>query len=274
MAVQKTEAIVIGHYALKETDKIIVFYSKEYGRIRAVAKGVRRLKSKLCGRMEIMTHGILVFYERENKDLHIVNSFDTIETFQDLRENLVKFTYCSYFAELIQQVEPENEANVEIFNLLLYMMLMMKTNNDPEMLARAFEINLLEKIGLSPRLDSCTLCSSNLSFFQKSLSKKLGYNFNQASGLKISFSVSEGGILCDDCSKAVPNCIFISRGTLELMKRIQQTPLDLITRLRISQTNRLELKKVLSEFISFHIDIRNLRSLAFLDSLDLLIDNQ
>lgn len=249
MAVQKTKAIVIGYYPLGETDRIIVFYTRDHGKIRAVARGIRNIKSRLSGRLEILTYGNLVFFERVDKDLHTVNSFDIIESFQELREDLLKMTYCSYLAELIQKVEPESEANFGTFDLMLNIMLMMETTDDPEVLARAFEIRLLTEAGLSLRLDSCTACSSDID------------NSNPG------FNVSAGGVLCSKCSQSDPRTIFISRGTLELMKRIQQAPLKLIPRLRISEVNRQELKKILSGFISFHIDIESLHSLSFLESI-------
>jgi len=253
LPVQKTKAIVIGHHPLGESDRIIVFHAEDFGNIRAVARGARKVKSRLCGRLEVLTCGDLVFYERAGKDLHIVNSFDIIESFQILREDLMKMAYCFYIAELIQRIEFSDDPDSNIFGLVLDIMFMMKATHDPEMLTRVFEMRLLTSAGFSPQLDVCLKCSCHID----------GTN-------SLGFSIAEGGIICSGCrakdqrSSVLP----ISRGTLELMKKMQQAPLELIPRLRILENNRRELKKTLRSFISFHINVGRMRSLDFLASIE------
>jgi len=252
MPVQKTKAIVLGYHPLGEADRIVTFYTKDFGKVRAVARGVRKVRSRLCGKLEILTCGDLVFFEKIDKDLHVVNSFDIVEPFQVLREDLLKMAYCSYLAELVQQVESLGVPGADTFELVLDIMFMMKTTDDPEMLARTFEIRLLTSAGLSPQLDSCVACSSDI---------------GNASALD--FNVAKGGVLCGECSMTRQNSVIsISRGTLELMKRMQRTPLELIPRLKILEISRRELRKVLESFISFHIDSGRLRSLDFLASIE------
>ena len=132
MPVQKTNAVVLGYYPLGEVDRIVVFYTKDFGQIRAVAKGASKTKSKFCGRLEIFTYGALVFFEKVNKDLHAINSFDIIESFQVLREDLLKMAYGSYIAELTQHIESLSVPNADMFDLLLGIMSMMKVSDDPE----------------------------------------------------------------------------------------------------------------------------------------------
>jgi DNA repair protein RecO (recombination protein O) len=255
MPVQKTKAIVLGCHPLGEADRIVTFYTRDFGKIRAVARGVRKVKSRLCGRLEILTCGDLVFFERTDKDLHVVNSFDIDESFQVLREDLLKMAYCSYLAELIQQVESLGIPSTDTFELVLDIMFMMKTTDDPEMLARTFEIRLLTSAGLSPQLDSCVACSSDIG--------------NVGAVTTLGFNVDRGGVLCSECSMArQASVISVSRGTVELMKRMQRTPLELIPRLKILETSRRELRRLLRSFISFHVDSGPLRSLSFLASIE------
>lgn len=254
MPVQKTEAIVLGYHPLGEADRIVIFCTKEFGNIRAVARGCRKVKSRLCGRLEILTYGTLVFYERADKDLHVVNSFDVTEPFQVLREELLKMAYCSYLAELIQRVEFSGDADSDTFDLMLETMSIMKDAHDPEVLVRAFEIRFLQNAGLSPQLDSCMVCSNDV-------------------GTSLKFDVARGGVLCGECKgssglSARGSIVPISRGTVELMKRMQRTPLKLITRLGVLETSRRELRKVLRSFISYHVSAGRLRSLDFLTSIE------
>ncbi len=261
MSVQKTKAIVLGSHPLGEADSIVTFYTGDFGRIRAVARGGRKVKSRLCGRLEILTYGDLVFFERVDKDLHVVNSFDIIESFQVLREDLLKMAYCSYIAELLQQVEPLRVPNADIFALVLEIMSFMKGTDDPEILVRAFELRFLTAAGFEPQMDVCVVCSGNVD------------NVETRHAVSLGFSVAEGGVLCSKCreetsSNARVSVISISRGTLELMKRLQRTPLELIPRLKMLDVSRRELKTLLRNFISFHAGIGLLRSLEFLASIE------
>lgn len=254
MAVQKTKAIVIGFYALGEADRIMVFYTRDFGVMRAVAKGARKAKSKLCGRLELFTYGDLVFYERKNKDLHIINSFDMIETFQILREDLLKFAYCSYLGELVQQIEFPEAPNPEIFDLFLKIISLMKNMDDPELLVRIFEIRIFTNAGFEPHLDSCVACSGEIH------------------GTKLEFSIAKGGVLCDKCAdqnilQQLPS-ISISLGTLELIKRMQRNSLELMLKVKMLESNRREIRQLFRNFISFHLDGKHFRSLDFLASIE------
>lgn len=253
MPVQKTKAIVLRYHPLGEADRIVAFHTEDFGNIRAVARGARKVKNRLCGRLEILTCGDLVFYERTGKDLHVVNSFDIIESFQVLREDLMKMAYCSYLAELVQHTESSGDSDSDIFELMLDIMFMMKSTDDPEMLARVFEMRLLTSTGLSPQLDVCLECSCDI-----------------GGATTLRFNVAEGGVVCNRCVGGAEqsSALLISRGTLELMKRMQQAPLELISRLKILENNRRELRKVLRNFISFHIGVGQLRSLDFLASIE------
>lgn len=260
MPVQKTKAVVLGGYLLGEADRIVAFYTRGFGKVRAVARGVRKVKSRLCGRLELLTYGDLVFFERVDKDLHVVNSFDIIDPFQVLREDLLKMAYCSYLAELIQRSESLSVPDAHTFDLLLDIMSMMKIADDPTMLVRTFEIRFLDAAGFSPQLGSCVVCSGDI----------------DSVNTLLRFSVAKGGIMCSRCGGDASGHlditehppIFISRGTLELMKKMQCIPLELIPRFKMLESSKRELKKLLRAFISFHMGIGPLRSLDFLASIE------
>ena len=250
MALKRSNAIIIGNYSLGETDKIIVFFTRDYGKVRAVAKGVKRLKSRLSGRTEVLTYGDLIYFERVGKDLHSINSFDIIESFQTLREDLLKMANCFYIAELIQHVASESEADPDTFDLMLNTMSLIESSNDIELIVRAFEIKLLERMGLNPRLDSCIICSCEI---------------NDESP---KFSIQSGGVICAKCSRSGHYAFNISLSSLELMRKMADISLEVIPSLNLSEFNRQEIKKILSGFISYHVDAKNLRSLSFLESIE------
>ena len=250
MPVQKTHAIVIRSFVLGEFDKIITLYTSNFGKVRAVARGVRRPKSRFGGSLELFNCGMLVFFERPNKDLQIINNFDLIDAFDHIKADFDRMTYACYFAELVDAIESEHSADQNVFNLLHRAFDTLGDVNDLRLLARAFELKFLDLAGYAPQLSDCVACDL------PALSRQT-----------LQFSPRLGGLLCADCLDMDMNSISIVRGSCELMKHLRKSNLTHLTRLRASERNHREIKLVLSCFISYHTG-RTLKSLAFIENIE------
>src|SRR3972149_11026797 len=98
MGLRRTEAIVIGGHNLAEADRIIPFYTREVGVVRAVAQGARRIRSRFVGSLELFTHGHLIYFERPNRTLHSINEFAVLHAFPALREDLDRLAHAALAA--------------------------------------------------------------------------------------------------------------------------------------------------------------------------------
>ncbi len=243
----KTEGIVLRGWDLGETDRIITFYSKDYGKIKAVAKGVRRTKSRFGSSMELLSYDDLLIYK--GRGLDIIQQCSIKESFRKIREDLVKMVYGSYLAELIDAMTGENEQNEWLFRLLLSTLHLFEEYSELAIITRAFELKALTILGYKPNLDNCVNCN-------KEIEDK-----------RVVFSPSQGGIICDDCHRERGNDeVIISRGALNLMR--------LLTRINITKAGRVkdsggfgkETEKALRWYISYYLE-RQLNSLTLLDSL-------
>jgi len=248
MPVQKTEAIVIRSQSLGELDKIITYFTQSFGKVRAVARGVKRPKSRFGGSLELLNYGDLVFFERPNKDLQIINSFDVSEPFNALKDDLTKTAYSFYIAELIDATEAEGKANEAVFQLMLKTLSVMKEITDVELLAHAFELQLLTLTGFKPQLYRCVACGGELDEKQ------------------LRFSSPLGGMLCNNCFYRDASAIPLSPGAGKLMRKLQTIDLQLILRFGATRPVKLELNRVLSAFITFQLEKR-FKSLDFIASL-------
>lgn len=261
MPVHKTPAIVIRTYPLQDSHKIITFYTPEHGKVKVVAYGVKSLKSKLSGSLELLNHGMLLFNYKENRDLQNLTSFDIIEGFDGIRSDFTRITYGCYFAELVDAITIEGDANPDIFNLLIYTYQFLSEIDDVPLLARVFEIKFLELAGFSPQLTQCANCSSEVTAF---LPKKLKSNYSGSP--EIVFSVGHGGVLCIECHHRDTNAFSIAPGSCELLKTLRSSDLTMLNRIRASSRNHRELKLLLSSFIQYHTE-RNIKSLKFIESV-------
>ena len=107
-----TEAIVIGGHDLAEADRIVVFYTKTLGKVRAVAEGMRRIRTRFGGSLQLFTEGQLVYFERPNKTLHKVNEFSVVRSHQLLREDLDRIALASAAVEAVSLGAEEGGAFV------------------------------------------------------------------------------------------------------------------------------------------------------------------
>lgn len=261
MPVHKTPAIVIRTYPLQDSHKIITFYTPEHGKVKVVAYGVKSPKSKLSGSLELLNHGMLLFNYKENRDLQNLTSFDIIEGFDLIRSDFTRITYGCYFAELVDAITIEGDANPDIFNLLRYTYQFLSEIDDVPLLARVFEIKFLELAGFSPQLTQCANCNSEVTAF---LPKKLKSNYSGSP--EIVFSVGHGGVLCIECHHRDTNAFSIAPGSCELLKTLRSSDLTMLNRIRASSRNHRELKLLLSSFIQYHTE-RNIKSLKFIESV-------
>lgn len=257
MALQTTEAVVIGGKNLGEADRIITFYTREKGKVRAVAEGARRIRSRFGGSLELFAYGKLVYFERPGRTLHRINEFALMEPFRRLREDLDLFVHGSYLLELIEVSMEEGEANEELFSLLLSALRLLTFGQEPAPLHRAFEIRLLKILGYLPELERCTLC--------KAVPEPVGGTVRE---LSLQMSPSQGGLLCHRCSSTVRDGLPLSPLSLAFLRQALQVDLHLLHPLEFSPAQKEELQSILRACLFYFLG-RTLRTADFLGRLHL-----
>src|SRR5918996_5757274 len=135
--VYKTQAIVLRQRKLGEADKIVTLYCSHYGKVDAVAKGVRRTKSRLAGHLEPLTLGSYLI--AEGRDLDIVTQAETVDAFPGLRDNLERLSRGLYCAELVDRLTPERSEGNPVFRLLQDTLSMLCHEDAIDLVTRRFE---------------------------------------------------------------------------------------------------------------------------------------
>ncbi len=158
MPVHESEAIVLRHHALSDSDRIIVFVTREYGKVRAAAQGVKKPKSRLAGCLEPLNHLRLEFYAREGRDLGKVLRADLLHSFLGKGPSLQLVCAFNYFAEIINETVQENQPNHPLFRLLLASLQAGETQASILSLVRYFEIWSLRLCGFLPNYAYCSNC--------------------------------------------------------------------------------------------------------------------
>lgn len=246
MAIQKTEAIVLKRQDLRETSLVVTFYTKEFGKINGVLKGIKGPKSQYLSFLQPFTHNEIVLYERTDRDLHLVSQCELKDLFPTIRQDLARIAHAYYFIELVNELTADHDTNPGVFESLISSLRLLSVE-DGGKVARIFEVKLLKLLGLEPSLDSCVRCRTS--------------EFDQ-----IRFSPLLGGLLCERCFREDERAIPALRGTIASISHIKEMAWDQATRLKLSSDVAENLREVLGNFLDFQLGKR-LKSLDFLEKI-------
>ncbi len=180
-------------YKLGEADRIVVLMTETRGKVRAVAKGVRKTKSRFGGRLEPTSHVAMLLYE--GRQLDIISQVDSIDHFRPIREDLDRLGQAVTMLEVVDQVAQERESSPRLYQMLLGAMRTLAAKPSV-VVVPAFFWKVLDLEGLRPELDHCVTCGSDIDL--------------------VAFDVDQGGVLCRTCRRGVP----ISPEALALVRRI------------------------------------------------------
>jgi DNA repair protein RecO (recombination protein O) len=158
MPLVETEAIVLRTYRLGEADKIVSLFTRQMGRVRAVASGAQRTKSRYGGTLESLCYVRLWFYERENRDLARLNSVELIESFFDMQKDYAAHVAGQYAVEVCEYLLPEREVNERVFRLLLVVLRSLKRFREQDRPLVYFNYWMLRLGGFLPDLSVCGAC--------------------------------------------------------------------------------------------------------------------
>lgn len=212
----------------KESDKIVWLFSEKLGKISVIAKGAKKNRSKLFSSTLSFCYGNYLVYR--GKGMYTLNESDIIESFQSLLSDLETITYASYFCELIDIAMTEEESNRELFKDIIACFYFMKNKvGDLETLSRIFELKVLNATGYGLNLDRCCICRNKL---------------NSSNYMSLQYL---GGV-CENCQRI--NGIHISNATYNIIKYLNNLPLEKSYRVTIPNGLKKDIYKVLSTIIS------------------------
>ena len=229
-----TEALVIGSMRYKEADRILTLYTKERGRLGAIAKGVRRTKSKTGGRLEPFSLVRVSLYT--GRSLYTVVGVDTLRTFQGVRDELFRMEEGAHLLGAVRHLFPEEEGQVQAFNLLVRGIARLAETGDRESaagLVLATRLKLLALLGYAPLAGGCIVCG----------------NEDEAFG----FSPSLGGIVCAACaSSGEAGCFALTSGGLSTLRTLLDCPLSGVEELELDQRAVAEVEQVVAQTLAHH----------------------
>lgn len=150
MSIQTTEAIVLNRRDFRETSILATFYSKDFGKVKGILKGIRGDRSRYGSCAELFGFNKIVFYEKTKSEFQNITQCDLIDGLFGIRKNLSAIAYATYLVELVDELTEPSEKNETIFELLLGSLRLLAKGSEPTKIARIFEIRLLTLLGFGP----------------------------------------------------------------------------------------------------------------------------
>jgi DNA repair protein RecO (recombination protein O) len=258
-----TEAIILKHTNLGEADRILTLFTPYKGKLRAIAKGIRRPTSKKSGHLELLCASQLQIAVGRNLD--IVTQAQIHENFPHLRNELWHMTCGFYLAELVDRFVEDDMQQSDVYKLLLGSLRVLDDDaahcqqlraqgeesgasdySRTRLLLRYFEMYLLTYVGYEPVLRHCAHCDAEL--------------LPQENG----FTPSLGGALCPNCRHLWSQAL--SMNSLKILRLLQRTEWAKVPRFQLDARIQAEIEAAMHGLIRYHLE-RDLKSWSFLEAL-------
>ncbi len=247
MSIHKTEAIVLRRRHFRETSLIADFYTRDFGKLSGLLKGIKTEPGKFASNLEPFSYNEIIFYLKRNSALHLVSQCDAREDFTNIRQNIAKTGMASFMMELLGAIMASEDKNEEVFDLALVCLRELAATYYSEKVMTIFKIKILALSGFKPHFDSCVSCGDKI----------LGQS---------KFSLSLGGLLCGRCCQKDMSSRSIFRGTVASILHIERNDFKTNLNLGLNPQIKRELDAILNAFLTFHLE-KELKSQKVLDRL-------
>ncbi|HOB11753.1 MAG TPA: DNA repair protein RecO [Syntrophomonadaceae bacterium] len=225
--------IIIKSIDFGEADKLVTVFSEQYGKLRAVARGIKKPKSSLRSCLQPFCYSQLHFYQ--GRDLELITQGRLLDFFGNAREDLEKTLYSVYLMELLDKSLMDRMPAPELFRLTLDTLRAINHGGLNPLLIRRFELNLAIHLGYRPVLDQCVACGQNQDL--------------------TGFNLAEGGMICRKCATAdTYRLIPLSGECLAILRQLEKASSAMLTRLRASDTALDQMEHFLEQYLEYFLE--------------------
>jgi len=230
------EAVIISHKDYGEADRFVTLFSREAGKVRGLAKGVRKAHSRKAAYLEPFMHSKVVL--ARGKSLWIITQADAVHQYMALRDDLAKTAAASYLMELADRFSIEEEPLPSVFRLLTASLKRINDTDDAYSVLRYYELQLLDHTGFRPDLTDCVGCG-------KPITAQDQY-----------FSTASGGVLCPECGTIHGGTRRASVEALRYLRHFQRSAYRDIEGVQIPPGVREEISALMAQYISAILERR------------------
>jgi DNA repair protein RecO (recombination protein O) len=220
--------IILRRRDVGESDRIVIAYTREFGKRSFSARGSRKTTSKIAGQIEPFSLVKLLVSQARSVD--IISQAESMNAFASLRKNERLIATAGLIVDLVDSMTPEEQPNSDVSELLVASLTLLDNGHDPGLIFVAFQLGLLRHLGYRPQLGRCSNCGSNLT------PEDQGFNL-------------ETGVVCPSCRRNSPDAVDVRAATLKLMRAIDRGDLGLLLPLKLGPVIIAETDAILAGYI-------------------------
>ena len=230
----KTAGFVLKSLSYGESDLIVTFYSREFGKINGIAKGAKRSKKRFANVFEPFSLTNIIFSRKNRDALAFIESCDIIDHYAAIRRDLEKTLTASYLIDLTDHFSLEGKSNENLFALLDDFLALLTRENVSDTVIRFFEMRLLKVTGFEPSLTACVRCKTPV-----------------INGAAYYFFPKEGGIFCATCARPERYDQSVSAGTVRTLLLGKDMDIEKMKMVCLSESLASESRNILCGFITY-----------------------
>lgn len=234
--VYRTEAVVLRRMDLGEADRLLTLFTPAEGKVKAIAKGVRRPGSRKAGHLEPFTRARLLLARGRNLD--IITQAEAVDYHPELHSDLERLGAAANIVELIDRFTVQEVGTQGLYDLLVAALAHLSAGESPTPLVLYYQLRLLDLVGFRPELKNCVDCSREIE--------------PEAQG----FSYAAGGVLCPRCLKRHEGAERISLPALKVLRHYQRSPHQVALAPQVRQGVQRELEALMEGYLSFLLERR------------------
>lgn len=242
----RATAVVLRHVEYGEADRILTLFTLERGKIQAIAKGVRKIRSRKAGHLEPFTRVSL--FLAKGRNLAVVTQAEALESYQGIRADLQRTGLAAYAIELLDRFTQEEGENRQLFHLLVDTLNRLNQDPHPETVIRYYEVQLLDLLGFRPELTHCVVCRRAIIPEDQFFTARLG------------------GALCPRCSASDQSAWRISMPVLKYLRFFQRSPYAAVRGRVILAATETELRALMERYFTYLLEY-GLRTPGFLNAI-------
>lgn len=243
----RTDAIILRRIDFGEADRLLTVFTPDRGKLRLLAKGVRKTTSRKAGHVELfMLTNMLV---ARGRTWDIISQAEIVEAYRVLREDLDKTSQAYYLAELVDRFTEEHDPNSPLFELLALTLAHLEHAKDAFLVMRYFELHLLSLTGFQPQLHFCVATQEPI--------QPVENNY---------FHIVDGGVISSEAGQMRPNAELLPLPVLKVLRFIQTEPWERVAKLRLTSATRQHVERLLLGYITYILE-RQLKSVDFIRKL-------
>ncbi|HSO56992.1 MAG TPA: DNA repair protein RecO [Paenisporosarcina sp.] len=241
----RIEGIVLKTQDYGEANKIVTLFSREGGKITAMARGAKKPASRLAAITQPFTHG--TFLIQQGRGMGTMQQGEQVESYRHIRQDIEATAYASFIVELIDRAVDDRSPQPSIFNLLQHALHAISDEYDPEAIALFVEWKMLPVTGIYPTLHQCTNCG--------------------ATDGEFAFSFQQIGFLCHRCFSIDRYLIRLTPAQVKLIRTFYTVPIEQVGKLTLKKETKTFIKKIVRTIYEEQTGIR-LKTRLFIDQLD------